>query len=197
MGTPGLSILIPAAGASKRLGQPKQLLNYNGHALIYNTVCLAQSITPLEIIVVTGAGADAVGQSLGDLPVKLVFNPRWKTGLGSSIALGASSVSDDAAGLMVLLCDQWRLQTEDIQTLAARWQSNVSRIVSASADGHCMPPVIFPSGCFGGLRALEGDTGARRLLKQHPDLLTTVVLKNAAFDLDTRSDLAQLKKSPV
>jgi CTP:molybdopterin cytidylyltransferase MocA len=60
MSHPELSILIPAAGASERLGQAKQLVEYRGRSLIQNAVTSAVSINPFEVIVVTGAKATAV-----------------------------------------------------------------------------------------------------------------------------------------
>lgn len=192
MSYPQLSILIPAAGGSRRLGQPKQLLRYRKKTLIQNAVETAHSITPREIIVVTGANADAVKDSIQTVPVCWIHNPNWSAGMGGSIATGAAGINPESRGVMILLCDQWRLQTSDLQDLAEKWQSDPKRIVCAEAEGQLMPPVIFPASCFGNLQALHGDSGARNILKNHPELLTAVASKNAAYDMDTPSQLKQL-----
>ncbi len=193
MSHPTLSILIPAAGSSQRLGQPKQLLKYKSGTLIQHAIENAQSITPGEIIVVTGANAEAVRKAVQATQVRWIHNPHWSKGMGESIALGAASVSPRSTGLMVLLCDQWRIQAEDLHKLAETWRSAPEHIVCARAEGLNMPPVIFPSSCYEQLRCLKGDRGARSLLADHPEILTQLPLENAACDLDTQAHLDALK----
>lgn len=193
MSYPQLSILIPAAGESQRLGQTKQLVRHKKGTLILNAVNTAHSITPREIIIVTGANAKAVQDAVGQAQVRWIHNSNWSAGMGCSIATGAAIISPQAAGVMILLCDQWRLQTPDLYSIAKTWQANPERIVCAQVDGQNMPPVIFPASCFSRLQALDGDIGARDILEDHPEMLTPVALKNAVFDLDTQSQLDRLK----
>ena len=195
MSLPQLSILIPAGGASKRLGQAKQLVKHQGMTLIQNAVNTAFSLDPCEIIVVTGANAEAVKNAVLQPPVNWIHNPNWSNGMGSSIALGATAISPESTGLMILLCDQWKIRISDLHLLAETWQSDPERIVCASAEGINMPPVIFPASHFNQLAKLEGSQGARSLLVNHPDSLTAVPIKNAAIDLDTQSQLDKLKKT--
>ena len=171
-------------------------MNYKGGSLIQNAVNIAHSIAPREIIVITGADADDIKNSVQHPPVRWLHNPHWSTGMGGSIALGAARINPESTGLMILLCDQWRVQTQDLEMLADRWHDNPQRIVVSEAEGQYMPPVIFPAACFNRLCGLEGDQGARRLFQDYPELLTPVPMKNAVFDLDTRSQLEKLEKSP-
>lgn len=195
MSQPALSILIPAAGASERLGQLKQLVQYKTGSLIQNAVMTAHSIAPLEVIVITGSNAKAVKDAVQLPSVCWIHNPHWSAGMGESIALGSAAISPHSKGLMIILCDQWRVQTQDLNQLTAVWQSGPERIVCAQAGGVLMPPVIFPPSCFQQLRGLKGKQGARSLLQTHPELLRPVALENAAFDLDTEHQLAQLRNS--
>ena len=192
MSFPQLSFLIPAAGASKRLGQAKQLVRYKAGSLIQNAVDCAHSIAPLEIIVITGANAKAVKDSVQGIPVRWIHNSRWTDGMGSSIAAGAAIINPGSQGVMILLCDQWKIQTSDLRLLAETWQSHPERIVCAKARGRNMPPVIFPVSCFSRLQALDGESGARKILQDHPGSLTAVPLRNASFDLDTQNHINQL-----
>ena len=189
---PSLSILIPAAGASERLGQAKQLVRHRGRTLIQNSVSLARSLSPLQIIVVTGAHATSIHEALQDDSVRWVDNPDWAMGMGGSIARGASAINPESEGLMILLCDQWRIEEADLRQLTRKWQSDPTRIVVSEADGHLMPPVIFPSSLFEQLRELRGDEGARSLFKAFPERLIAVPVANAGFDLDTQSQLDDL-----
>ncbi len=191
-----LSILIPAAGASERLGQPKQLVQYQGVSLLQRAVDTAKSLTPEELIVITGAHENAVRQTIKDPSVNWVHNPYWQDGMGSSIALGAAAVNRQSDGLLILLCDQWRVQASDLQVLMETWQSDPSRIVTAKAGGQTMPPVIFPSSLFERIERLTGDNGARRVIKEHPELVTPVLMDNAVFDLDTEAHLGYLNNHP-
>jgi len=189
------SILIPAAGASTRLGQPKQLVKHQGKTLINNVVNKAQSLSPLEIMVVTGANAELMETEIQKLQVRRLYNPLWSAGMGGSIALGAEAINPKSTGLMILLCDQWRLQTQDLQKLLVSWQSEPNRIVCARVKGINMPPVIFPSICFAELRALKGKHGARSVLQTYESQLCPVTMNNAGFDLDTSSHLDSMEKT--
>jgi molybdenum cofactor cytidylyltransferase len=192
MSHPGLTILIPAAGASKRLGRAKQLVKLRGKTLLQKAVNSAFSIGPGEVIVVTGYQSDSMRQAVRQPNVHWVHHPRWPEGMGSSIAAGAAMVSRKSTGMMILLCDQWRIEAKDLSSLAETWRSDPERIVYAQVDGQNMPPVIFPASCFKQLQGLKGSHGARDLLAAHPDLLSPVQLENAAFDLDTQTQLNQL-----
>lgn len=193
---PLLSILIPAAGASERLGRPKQLVPYRGIPLLQHAVNIAKTLTADELIVVTGAHESPVRKAIKDPSVNWVHNPHWQEGMGGSIAVGAAEVSGRADGLLILLCDQWRVQASDLQALVETWQSDPGRIVTAKSGGQTMPPVIFPSSLLERIRRLSGDRGAQSLIGDYSDIVTPVPMDNAAFDLDTEVHLGDLKSNP-
>jgi len=193
MSHPELSVLIPAAGASKRLGQAKQLVKHKGTTLVQNAVNAAFSLDPREIIVVTGANAEAIKNAVLQPPVNWIHNPNWSDGMGGSIALGATAISPQSTGLMILLCDQWKIQVSDLQLLAQTWQSDPERIVCANAEGINMPPVIFPLSCFNELKELRGDKGARTIVDNNSHLLDSIQIENAVIDLDTQAQLKNLE----
>jgi len=192
MNYPELSVLIPAAGSSRRLGQAKQLVKLKGKSLIQNAVDTVDSLTPHEIIVVTGDNSDAVRNAVQHPAVRCLHNQNWCSGMGGSIALGASSIDPQSTGVLIMLCDQWRLQGADLEMLAETWQADTRHIVCANSEGINMPPVIFPASCFDQLRKLEKDQGARSLLKARSELVKTVAIKNAVFDLNTQGQLEEL-----
>ncbi len=187
-----LSILIPAAGVSRRLGQPKQLVSYRGKTLIQRAIENAESLTPAEIIVVTGASAEPVKKVVQQTSARWVHNPDWSSGMGGSVAVGASAADRHANGLMILLCDQWGIRAADLQRLVQTWIADPGQIVCAESAGRVGPPVIFPASCLAALCALHGDHGARHILAANPGLLTAIQISNAASDLDTPAQLAAL-----
>jgi len=189
---PKLSILIPAAGSSERLGRAKQLVKYRGKPLIQNTVNTASAIGPGEILVITGANANAVMGAVTQPSVRWIHNEQWSDGMGISIAKGAAAINPESTGLMILLCDQWRINDRDLQELAETWQSAPGQIVCSQVEGISMPPVIFPASCFTQLRSLKGRQGARGLIHANNDILTAVEIRNAAFDLDTEAQMKEM-----
>jgi molybdenum cofactor cytidylyltransferase len=193
------SIVIPAAGASRRLGQSKQLVQLNGQTLLERAVRNAATLPADEIIVITGSGADSLPtevqlNSNSRIPVRLRQNPDWVQGMGSSISLGARSIRDSSRGLMILLCDQWRIDSADLRKLTDAWITEPTSMVVSECGGITGPPAIFPDSCFDSLRQLKGDTGARGILKKHTGLLRRITIPNAAADLDTPADLIELAK---
>jgi molybdenum cofactor cytidylyltransferase len=154
------------------------------------------AISPLETIVVTGANAKTIQASVKNSDARWLYNPNWAEGLGSSIATGATAISPKASGVLVLLCDQWRIEPEDLNKLAQSWSSDSTRIVTASSAGHNMPPVIFPSSLFRQLEQLSGHQGAKYLINAQTELVTAVPIDNAVFDLDTQAQLDDLENPP-
>jgi molybdenum cofactor cytidylyltransferase len=194
MAGPAFSVLVPAAGASTRLGQAKQLLRYRDKSLLAHILDVISATGPLEIIVVTGANAGQVRQAAPHPAVRWVHNPEWTTGMGTSIALGAAAVHSDSDGVLIMLCDQYRVETGDLQALLETWRTDPRRIVAAVAGDRCMPPVLFPARLLGALKGLAGDVGAHRLLEDHSDLVSTLAMDNARFDVDTHEQLLRMQE---
>lgn len=192
---PRLSVVILAAGASRRLGHPKQLVKYKGEPLIQRAIQSAEAISPHEILVITGADVEAVQTEVRKTNAQSVNNPDWNEGMGTSIAKGAQSIDGKSQGLMILLCDQWRIGPEDLQLLVKTWHKDPRQIICSATADRCGPPIIFPAGCLQDLSMLTGDHGAHSVMDRHQQLVSRVTLKNAAFDLDTPSQLQQLSKA--
>lgn len=188
---PRLAVLLPAAGASRRLGRPKQLLEIGGEALVRRTARRALALQPASLIVTTGSEHAAVCEALSDLPVMTVYNAAWASGLGGSIAAGARAVEAPVDGVLVLLCDQWRVTVEDLAELERRWREDPTRALAARWGKHFGPPVIFPATSLPDLCALSGERGARSLLERDRAACRLVDLENAGFDLDMPGDLVK------
>jgi molybdenum cofactor cytidylyltransferase len=176
-----------------RLGQAKQLLQFRDKPLLAHILDVVFATDPLEIIVVTGANAGQVRQAVSHPAVRWVHNPGWADGLGASIALGAGAIRTESDGVLIMLCDQYRVETSDLLELVEAWRTKPEQIVAAKAKGRCMPPVMFPAKSFGALKNLAGEAGAHKLLEDHPDLLSTLAMDSAAFDVDTREQLLRMQ----
>lgn len=192
---PRLSVIILAAGDSQRLGQPKQLVQYQGQSLVLRSIGTAEMLSPHETLVITGANTQAIQAQVVNTSARCVYNPDWGDGMGASIATGARSVDEASEGLLILLCDQWRILPEDLQMLAKKWHNNPGRIICSAHGDTYGPPVIFPAGYRKELSLLSGNHGARGVLETHQDSVSRITIKNAAFDLDTPAQLQQLNET--
>ena len=142
---------------------------------------------------VTGAQASKVETALKGLPLRLVHNDDWQSGMGGSIAKGAATLGD-ASGVLIMLCDQWQVDSGDLSALTDSWQESPGEVIMTSCNGRLSPPAIFPGRLVAELEKLSGNRGAKTLLSAEP-VSRTVKMPNAAFDLDTREDLQSLLNS--
>ena len=183
--------MILAAGASTRMGAPKQLLRLDGRTLLRRTVDAVLASAAWPAVVVLGAHREAVRPEVARLPVLVAENPAWEEGLASSIRAGIQildtfSLSLDA-GLLVVV-DQPAFSPAAIARLTDASLRSGKSIVAARYDGHPGPPVLFARRHFHELLDLHGPGGARPLLERHADQLATVDLPEFATDLDTPED---------
>ena len=144
----------------------------------------------MAVVVVTGAHGARAAAELRGLPLLLVRHRGWRTGQAGSLRAGLAHAPRAAAAVLVLAVDQWRLTAADLERVlrAARR----GRPVAASYDGVAGVPVLWPRAFWPRLSALEGDRGARALLRGADAV--TVALPRAAADLDTPAALAQLQR---
>jgi len=184
-----LGVILLAAGESARLGQAKQLIDFNGASLVRRAAETVLSLEPQHCLVITGAGAQDVAAELQDLPLRCEYNTFWKAGMSASIACGARALPGNLDGVLIYLCDQWRITMADIQSLYDTWRQDTGCIVSSGWDGISGPPVIFPAICLDRLRTLTGDQGARGVIQEQPQNLKMINIDNAQYDLDTPADL--------
>jgi len=194
--TPRLAAVLLAAGPSRRLGQPKQLVTFKGESLVRRSARLLLHLGADPVVVVSGYRSDEVSQALQGLTVDVVFNQDWKLGMGGSIATGVRRVPAEVDGVALMLCDQWKLAPEDLARVKTAWLSDISRITASRwSDGNSYlsgPPVIFPGELMHELLFVDGDRGAKQVIDRHRELVSVVVVENAAFDLDEPHQLDQL-----
>ncbi len=193
-----LAILVLAAGKSRRLGQPKQLVVVDGQTLLERTARLAGEFSR-EVYCVLGYDAKNIAVVLEKLPVTCLTNKNWESGMGSSIALGVSQLGRDIDAVLILLCDQWALTHKDMDMLHQQWKANPQKIVASrylddeNNEQVCGVPAVFPRKYFCQLTQLK-KTGARKLLANYRSEVIDVEINNAGFDLDEPRDLQTLRE---
>jgi molybdenum cofactor cytidylyltransferase len=187
-----LHILVLAAGASTRLGQPKQLVKLGGRPALHRVVSNCVSVAGNAVTVVLGASAQEMTHLLGHSPASVVINRQWEEGIAASIRRGLAAMPTTCEAVMIVLGDQVAVTADDLKRLVNAWKQEEGVIAAAMYDHHVGVPAIFPRICFSELAQLRGDQGARLILERNSYRLARVAMPNAGVDLDTPADLATL-----
>lgn len=193
--SPTVAGLLLAAGAGRRLGAPKALVQVDGEWLVERGVRLLESGGCRPVVVVLGSAADQVRARCDLTPARTVVNARWMDGMGTSLRAGLDALdAGKAAAVVVALADQPRVGSEAVRRLVAAWQDGAP-VAVAAYDGAPRNPVLLDRAWWGSAGASAiGDRGARAFLDARPDLVTLVECGDTGSpaDLDTPADLAAL-----
>jgi CTP:molybdopterin cytidylyltransferase MocA len=187
--------LLLAAGAGRRLGMPKALVELDGELLVERGVRLLADGGCAPVIVVVGAGADEVlaRAALGEATV--IVNAHWDTGMGSSLRMGLTALADTrpAVGAAVIaLVDQPFVRPEAVRRLRRAWTDGAVAAVATYAGAPRNPVLLDRSLWEAAADSATGDRGARAFLTANPDLVSSVPCDDCArgHDIDTVADLA-------
>jgi molybdenum cofactor cytidylyltransferase len=189
------AIIILAAGNSSRLGSPKQLLDFDGKKLLQNTVDEATKADATLVLVVLGANAKTIRNSLEERKITTLFNPQWMQGMASSICAGVAHVLSTSPAInkiILTVCDQPFISVSILQNLYNKQVESKKGIIAASYAGTTGTPVLFCQHYFQRLLSLQGDQGAKHLLKVNTDDMHPVDFSKGNIDIDTVDDYNKL-----
>lgn len=183
--------IILAAGASTRLGRPKQLIRMAGETLLHRTVRIATEAGCAPVFAVLGYEANEMRAELDGLTAAVLVNETWREGMGSSLRCGMVAVSKlgPPAGLLVLVCDQPALSCEHVKALLAAHAAADALVTASLYSGRAGVPAIFSPRLFPELLCLEGDRGARDLIRSCGGKVQLIPWSEGALDLDGPEDL--------
>jgi molybdenum cofactor cytidylyltransferase len=191
-----VAALILAAGASRRLGRPKQLLEIGGETLLARAHRIAVEAGAAPVVTVLGAYFIEIGAAIPQGNSIRVFNEHWKQGIATSIHAGLralSAIAPKASGALLMTCDQPRLTADRLHALLGAFDAQqAGSIVASFYSGVLGVPAIFPRSVFPRLLRLRGDQGARALLLKPPCPLVSIDFPGGEIDIDTPSDLTHL-----
>lgn len=191
-----VAIVLLAAGMSSRTAQSgshKLLVEFDGIPLLRRTAMIAGQSNTASVTVVLGHRHEELGAVLDGLDIARVVNANHAAGMASSIAAGLSvPQAQGADGVMVVLADMPGITSEHLNRLISTFeQAGRLAVVRAVADGKPGNPVILPRSMFDDLSRLEGDVGARELIKASGLQIIDVELGSAALmDVDTPEAIA-------
>jgi nicotine blue oxidoreductase len=188
---PRVAGILLAAGGGSRLGRPKALVEFGGQTLAARGVDLLRAGGADPIVVVTGAAP------VGLPGVRIVHNPDWRTGMGSSLITGLSALRetppDSCRAAVIALADQPLVGAESVRRLIAAHASGAT-VVVAAYDGRPRNPVLIDRTHWDEVLATTtGDAGARPFLRGHPELVVAVECADTGRpdDIDTPEDLSR------
>jgi len=190
MTQPEIAAVVLAAGASSRMGEPKQLMPVGGRPMVRRVTEAVCAAGLGQVIVVVGAHAGAVQQAVDELPVETVVNANWIEGMSSSLRAGVLALRPEIRAVVIVLADQPALTPDLLRALAVCYQKTGSQIVAPYYGGQRGNPVLFDRALFPELLALGGDRGARELLVRREQEIERVETNDPMLlaDVDTRED---------
>jgi CTP:molybdopterin cytidylyltransferase MocA len=192
-----VAAVILAAGGSRRLGQPKQLLTFRGETLLNGAIRIASEAGASPVVAVLGAEFDRIRGSIESRSVLAIRNDRWRQGMGSSILAGMRALAvcvPDVQGVLLMSCDQPRLTVDHLRALIAAFASNPEPVIAASTyAGVQGVPALFPRSTFDELRGLSGDKGARSIIENRSCPVVAVEFDGGEVDIDAPGDLSRLQ----
>jgi molybdenum cofactor cytidylyltransferase len=191
------NIIILAAGASTRMGQPKQLLQYNDANLVQHAIDEALAAGAQKVLVVLGSGAEKISEQINKKQANVLYNKNWEEGIASSIREGLQqslllSASVDAVILMV--CDQPYVNAALLKSLVNQHIESGKHIVASQYKDTLGTPVLFHKSFYPELLKLKGDNGAKKILMDNKELVQAVRFPLGDIDIDNMADYETLLK---
>lgn len=193
-----IGIVILAAGASARMGEPKQELLYKGETLLQHAINAALATDCQPVVVVLGGNTALHLPEQAIKPVTTAHNPDWQEGLSSSVRTGLSALlasEPKVEGVIFMVCDQPYVEASLLNSLIHTKTASGKGIVACQYKDTLGTPVLFSKAYFDELLYLRGKEGAKKLLFRHNEDVADIPFALGAIDIDTPEDYALLKRS--
>ena len=191
------AIVILAAGVSKRLGSPKQLLVYKKQNLLRHAVDTALETGCPSVFVVLGANMELLKKELKDKPAIIIENKNWEEGMASSIRAALQNITATILqpdSVIFMVCDQPFVNSALLLNLLDKKNETGMTIVASSYANKLGTPALFDKSFFAALMELKGDKGAGKLISDNADKAASVDFPEGETDIDTAADYEVLKK---
>jgi molybdenum cofactor cytidylyltransferase len=184
--------VILAAGAAKRFGGSKLIMEYEGIPLVRRSALTALSAGCDPVVIVVRPKDKILVNAVQDLPIKIVINPEWESGQSSSLRMGLEQVPSGCGSVIFLLADQPFITADLIIKLEERHRERLSDIIAPQVDGKRGNPVLFDRRLFSELKELSGDTGGRVLFSKYKIDWVPWNDSSILVDIDTPEDYQKL-----
>lgn len=190
-------LVLLAAGASTRLGEPKQQLPYQGTTLLQHAIHTALDSVCKPVVVVLGAKADELLTVPDDARITKVKNHQHQEGMASSIRCGLAQMLTQAPNVtacIFMVCDQPFVSPALLKKLVRQKQESEAGIVASAYENTLGTPVLFDRRYFPELLDLQGQEGAKKVVMRYRQDVVAVPFPEGSIDIDTAEDYAALLK---
>lgn len=188
------TIIILAAGNSSRLGKAKQQLRLLNDTLLERTLQAALHSAAQAVVIVLGAYHEEILAESNLSCARVVVNPDWQLGMGSSIKLGLKESMEHEMPdrVILMLCDQPFVNRQLLTRLISTQKNTGKGIIACSYKNTMGVPVLFERSFFSVLMEIDDLEGAKKVVQQFPDECTTIPFPQGHIDIDTDEDYHQL-----
>jgi len=196
MNSSSVGLIILAAGASTRMGTPKQLLLYQERSFVRHIAEVAIASVCQPIAVVLGANAKRIKPEITHLPVHVVENQQWAEGMSSSLRVGLKAlltVTQNLEAVAIALCDQPFVSSPMLDQIVEAYHFTGKAIIASEYAGTLGVPALFSHTLFSELLALKNTEGAKQIIKKHIQEVFSVPFPEGAIDIDTPKDYEQFQ----
>jgi molybdenum cofactor cytidylyltransferase len=187
----GVAAIVLAAGMSRRMGTPKQLLLLAGETILELTLKNVRASNVNEVVLVLGHAAETVEKEISTERVKIVRNQDYQQGMGTSLRTGLAAVDDGASAALIVLADQPFVRPETInQLIACHQEANQEekpQIIIPAFNGFRGNPVLLDRSVFAELQSLTGDVGCRAIFGNHTENIRKLAVEDIGVLLDIDS----------
>ena len=194
----GVAAIVLAAGSSRRMGStvPKQLLRLGGKALLQHTLDNVSASKVSEVALVLGAQSDEIRQQISADGIRVVVNPDYQQGIGTSLRAGLSALSDSARATLIVLADQPFVAPRTLDCLIDSHSRSQAQITIPLYRGFRGNPVLLDRSVFPELMTLSGDVGCRAIFGSHTEGIYKIEVDDPGIllDIDTAADLQKLEQ---
>jgi molybdenum cofactor cytidylyltransferase len=194
------NIIILAAGASTRMGEPKQLLKYNDVTLIQHAIDEALAAGGQKVFVVLGSGGEKISGQIAKKQASVLYNKNWDEGIASSIREGLQQsllLSANVDALILMVCDQPYVNAALLKNLVNQYVESGKPIVASQYKETLGTPVLFHKSFFPELLKLKGETGAKKILMDNRNQVQAVRFPLGDIDIDNIADYEMLLKQKL
>jgi molybdenum cofactor cytidylyltransferase len=192
-----ISAVVLAAGMSKRMGAPKQLLQIGGKTLLQNVLDNLRDSSVSEVVVVLGASAQEIRNHLDPTNLRVIINHAFEAGMGTSLRAGLSAVNPEAEAALIVLADQPFVAAATFDRLIEQYRKHKPQIALPLYKGFRGNPVLLDRSVFPEVMSLNGDIGCRAIFGAHNDNILKVPVEDIGvlLDIDTTTDLQKLRQA--
>jgi molybdenum cofactor cytidylyltransferase len=193
---PIISAVVLAAGASRRMGVPKLLLQWGHQTIIEKVVQTLLDGGVIEPVIVTGRSAAEVVARISSSRVRIAINPSYETTeMLISIQIGLKILPKNAVGCLVVLGDQPQIKTSVVQSILLEFNKSAASIIIPSYQRRRGHPWLVHQKFFSEIISLPPSANLRQFLNQHSSEIVYLNIEDPAIlsDLDTPQEYLRQK----